>query len=453
MLQKLVEDESLRPVAIRGLAAFDDPATPALILGVYPKLDGTTKVDALNTLASRSAYAKELMKAVQSERIAKNDVTAATLRQLAAIDDAEVKSWVESSFGRVKTTPKEKLESIARWQALLSRKTWADRADAVQGRAIFAKVCAQCHTLFDSGGKVGPDLTGSNRADLAYVLNNIIDPSAVIGKDYLVSVIKTKDKRVLSGIIKKDDGNSIQLQTETELLTLPKSQITFQKQQDISMMPEGLIAGLKNDEVRDLVAYLGTSRQVPMLATKQNQNGLFNGKDLTGWSGDAKLWRVENGEIVGKTSEGLKHNAFLFSDMASADFRLTLKMKLTPNEANSGIQFRSSSLPDGEARGYQADAGKGWWGKLYEENGRKLLWDKSGEQHAKPNEWNDYEIVAVGPRVRTYINGKLCVDLDDPDGAKRGVFGLQIHSGGPTEVRFKDIKLEVDPEPAVSEAK
>jgi putative membrane-bound dehydrogenase-like protein len=453
LLQKLVEDEALRPSAIRGLAAFDDPATPALILGIYSKLDGTTKVDALNTLASRSAYAKELMKAVQSGRISKTDVSAATLRQLAAIDEPEVKLWVESAFGRVKTTPKEKLDSIARWQALLSRKTWADRADPVHGRAIFAKTCAQCHTLFDTGGKVGPDLTGSNRADLAYVLNNIIDPSAVIGKDYLVSIIKTKDKRVLSGIIKKDDGNAIQLQTETELITLPKSLITFQKQQDISMMPEGLIAGLKNDEVRDLVAYLGSSRQVPLLATKQNQNGLFNGKDLLGWSGDPKLFRVENGEIVGKTSEGLKHNAFLFSDMAAEDFRLTLKIKLAPNEANSGIQFRSVSLPDGEAKGYQADAGKGWWGKLYEENGRKLLWDKSGEQFVKPNEWNDYEVVAVGSRVRTFINGKLCVDLDDPDGAKRGVFGLQIHAGGPTEVRFKDIKLEVDPEPAVSEAK
>jgi hypothetical protein len=94
-------------------------------------------------------------------------------------------------------------------------------------------------------------------------------------------------------------------------------------------------------------------------------------------------------------------------------------------------------------KGPQADVGAGWWGKLYEESGRGLLWDKSGEKHVKVNEWNEYEIVAEGSRVRTWINGNLCVDLDDRAIARRGIFGLQIHSGGPMEVRFKDIKLEL----------
>ncbi len=453
ILQKLIDDEAMRPAAIRGLAAFDDPATPELILKAYPNFDTAIKVDALNTLASRADYAKVLMNAVQGGRVARNDITAATLRQLAAIDSSEVKSWVASAFGTVRQTPKQKLDEIARLQQVLMRKTSADRADAVHGRAIFAKTCVQCHTLFGTGGKVGPDLTGSNRADINYVLTNIVDPSAVIGKDYLVTILKTKDKRVISGIVKADDGNSLTVQTEAELITLPKSQVTFQKQQSISMMPEGLLAGLKSDEVRDLVAYLGSARQVPLLATKQNQNLLFNGKDLTGWSGDAKLWSVEKGEIVGRTATGIKHNAFLFSDMAAGDFRLTLKIKLTPNEANSGVQFRSESVEGGEAKGYQADAGKGWWGKLYEESGRALLWDKSGEEHLKANEWNDYEVVAVGSRIKTFLNGKACVDLDDPAGAKQGVFAFQVHAGGPTEARFKDIKLEVDPRQSVSDVK
>jgi hypothetical protein len=191
-------------------------------------------------------------------------------------------------------------------------------------------------------------------------------------------------------------------------------------------------------------------RQVPLLATKQNQMTFFNGKDLAGWSGDEALWSVQDGEIVGRVPEGLKHNAFLFSDMSAENFRLKLKVKLIPNQANSGIQFRSQSLPDGEAKGYQADIGKGWWGKLYEENGRALLWDKSGEQHVKPGEWNDYEIIATGSRIRTFINDQRCVDLDDPDGARRGVFAFQLHSGGPTEIRMKEITLEVDPKSTLS---
>src|SRR5207248_10609196 len=149
----------------------------------------------------------------------------------------------------------------------LGRKTWADRADAQRGRAVFARVCMRCHTLFDVGGKIGPDLTGSNRADLSYVLSNVVDPSAVISKDYLLSIIKTKDKRVLSGIVKKDDGNALTLQTENQVLIIPRADVTFQKVQPISMMPEGLLAGLKKDEVRDLIAYLGSTKQVPMLAT------------------------------------------------------------------------------------------------------------------------------------------------------------------------------------------
>jgi hypothetical protein len=118
-------------------------------------------------------------------------------------------------------------------------------------------------------------------------------------------------------------------------------------------------------------------------------------------------------------------------------------VKLVPNGANSGIQFRSEPLAEGEMRGPQADIGAGWWGKLYEENGRGLLWDKSGESYVKPNEWNTYEVIATGSRIRTFINGKPCVDLDDPVASRSGIIALQIHSGGATEVRFRDLKLEL----------
>ncbi len=194
-----------------------------------------------------------------------------------------------------------------------------------------------------------------------------------------------------------------------------------------------------------MVAYLASPSQVPALATLENVKAFFNGRDLAGWDGDPKLWKVEDGEIVGKTA-GLGHNAFLRSDFSLADFRLTVQVKLVNNEGNSGIQFRSEPLPGGEVKGYQADVGVGWWGKVYEENGRALLWDKSGEAFVKPGEWNTYEIVAIGSKVRTSINGRPCAELDDPAGARRGIVAFQLHSGGPTEVRYKDFKLELLPE-------
>ena len=83
-------------------------------------------------------------------------------------------------------------------------------------------------------------------------------------------------------------------------------------------------------------------------------------------------------------------------------------MKLTPNKENSGIQFRSEALADGEMKGPQADIGAGWWGKLYEEHGRGLLWKEAGEKHVKAGEWNDYVVEADGGDVRIWINGNVC---------------------------------------------
>lgn len=179
----------------------------------------------------------------------------------------------------------------------------------------------------------------------------------------------------------------------------------------------------------------------PVPATRETAKILFNGRDLTGWSGHADLWSVEDGELVGRT-DGLRRNEWIVSDLSAVNFRLTLEVKLVDNAGNSGIQFRSKAH-DGEVSGYQADIGAGWWGKLYEEHGRALLWAKSGEQYVKPGDWNTYEVVADGHYIRTAINGQTCVDLNDPRGATRGIIAFQLHSGGKTEVRFRKIRLEL----------
>ena len=205
-------------------------------------------------------------------------------------------------------------------------------------------------------------------------------------------------------------------------------------------MPDDQLKQFSAHQVRSLISYLRSKQQTPMLATTDNAASLFNGQDLTGWSGRDGLWSVEDGELVGRT-EGLRRNEWIVSDFAAADFKLTLEVKLVDNAGNSGIQFRSTAH-DGEVSGYQADVGQGWWGKLYEEHGRALLWDKSGEAHVRVGDWNTYEIIAEGHHIRTFINGKPCVDLVDPKGAERGIIAFQLHSGGMTEVRFRNIRLE-----------
>jgi hypothetical protein len=180
---------------------------------------------------------------------------------------------------------------------------------------------------------------------------------------------------------------------------------------------------------------------------------IFNGKDLTGWYGDESVYHVENGELVGKTEKGLKQNEFLKSRFEVGDFRLVCQMKLVPNSANSGIQFRSVVFKGNEMKGYQADAGAGWWAKLYEESGRGILVKEGGEQWVNKDDWNTYEVVAVGHKIMIAINGHQTVNLDDEQGATKGIFGLQVHAGGPTEVRWKDLKLELNPKAELSTVK
>jgi putative membrane-bound dehydrogenase-like protein len=441
LLRGLLQDPTLRGPALRGLAASDDPATAAAIVEVYDSLPPADKRDALSTLCARISNAKVLLAAIADKRIAARDLSADLVRQLHALGDKELNAALDKAWGTVRDLPADKIKQIDQYKQLLADQG-GPPADVNLGRAMFAKTCQQCHTLFGTGGKVGPELTGANRSDVGYLLSNILDPSAVMAKEYVTSIIATDDGRVITGIVKAQDDNSLTVQTQNELLTLARNDVDTITQSDKSMMPDDLLKPLASHEVRSLLAYLGSATQVPMLATADNSAGLFNGKDLSMWQGDEKLWSVDQGEIVGKTA-GLAGNEFLKSELLLKDFRLTVEVKLVGNEGNSGIQFRSAALPNGEMQGYQADVGAGWWGKLYEESGRGLLWDKSGEEHVKLGDWNTYEIATQGHHIHTSINGKACVDLDDPQGAVQGILGLQLHAGGATEVRFRNFRLDI----------
>ena len=381
--------------------------------------------DALSTLSSRASYANALLDAVAAKKLQPSDISADIIRAMRNLPDKSVGEKIVKVWGAVRDTPEDRKREIAVWKKKLNAK---GTDDLMLGRALYAKTCQNCHTLYGVGGKIGPDITGSNRNNLDYLLENIFDPHSVIPKDYAQTVVFLKNERTLTGIIKGDNGVAYTIQTPNEVLIINKGDVDELKPSAASIMPDDQMKPFSDKEVRALFAYLRHNQQVPMLATAENAKDLFNGKDLTGWHGDAKLWKVENGEIVGKT-DGLKRNEFLYSDLAAENFKLTLKVKLTPNGGNSGIQFRSVPLDGGEMKGPQADIGAGWWGKLYEENGRALLEPKGGEEFVKPEEWNDYVVEAIDGNVKIWINGNLCTDRkNDEQLARRGVFGLQLHS-------------------------
>jgi putative heme-binding domain-containing protein len=259
-LQTLVTDPALRTRALQGLVAYDDPATPACILSAYASFDTESRHAALATLAGRSEYAKVLIDAVEAGRVPRQDLTAATVRQLRDLGAKDIDAFVAKHWGVARATPAEKQKDIDRWKGILSDQR-LQSADASRGQAVFLKTCAQCHTLYGEGGKVGPDLTGSNRANLDYALMNILDPSAVIAKEYQVTLVRTKDGRVINGIATQGE-HSVKLATETGEVVIPKGEIDRMKQSDLSMMPEGLINGMTEEQVADLIAYLRTTMPI-----------------------------------------------------------------------------------------------------------------------------------------------------------------------------------------------
>ena len=182
---------------------------------------------------------------------------------------------------------------------------------------------------------------------------------------------------------------------------------------------------------------------------KDDFKPLFNGKDLEGWEATKpELWSVKGGMIIGRQGKNqLKKNTFLATKEKYADFVLKASVRLVKDEGNSGIQFRTRILPDGTARGYQADVAKGFWGLLLEEGSPKRLIIKRPALEAvntlKPDEWNDYEITAKDHHIILVLNGIKSVDLEDTTGDVSGVIALQLHVGPAMEVQFKDIKIKV----------
>jgi putative heme-binding domain-containing protein len=195
------------------------------------------------------------MAAVERGAVPKEALTADVLRQLRSLKDAPVNGAIQKVYGTFRETTADKQKSIEKYKAAYSA-GGSTPGDAPRGRAVFNRICAQCHALFDVGGKVGPDLTGSNRSDLDYLLQNMVDPNAVIPNEYRSVTIDMKDDRVITGVVKSQDQNSLTVATATETLVLPRGEVASMFQGELSMMPEGLLDTLKEQEVRDLIYYL-----------------------------------------------------------------------------------------------------------------------------------------------------------------------------------------------------
>lgn len=263
-LQRLLDDRTVRRTVLRALASVPDPATPQAILERYRQFAPEERDDALATLASRAEFATALLDAIAAGTVPARDLSVTTARQLQALNRPRITGRLEKLWGTSRPTAQEKLVLMAKYKALIAAD--AASADASRGRLVFERTCQQCHTLYDVGGDVGPNLTGSDRANLDYILENVLDPSATVAREYHLTTVATADGRVISGILREQTDKTVTIQTVNERVVLPRDEVEALQESPVSMMPEGLLEKLSPEEVRDLVAYLASKAQVPLAA-------------------------------------------------------------------------------------------------------------------------------------------------------------------------------------------
>jgi putative membrane-bound dehydrogenase-like protein len=299
----------LRAPAIRALGSFTDPSTPETLLAAFEKLSPAEKSDTTNVLASNAGYAKSLLAALADGRIPRGGVSAFTARQIRALNDGELNAALEKHWGKVTDSSEAKKAELERYRKLLTPAFLA-QADLGHGRALYNQTCFACHTLFGEGNAIGPDITGGNRRDLEFLLENILDPSSVVGGDYQLTIFTLKDGRVVSGMPRGENDNAVRVAlVGADEQLLPKADIAKRETVPVSMMPEGILAPLKDEQVRDLIAYLQSPAQVRLAmpgeillegeslkvlrSTGSPRPQAMGGYQAAEWSGDTHLWWID----------------------------------------------------------------------------------------------------------------------------------------------------------------
>jgi putative heme-binding domain-containing protein len=251
-------DNALRAAALAALANYDDPTIARDVLKTYGNLSDDLLAAAQGLLVARRAWAKQFLQAMDEGTVDPRTVPREIVERLMLLADSQIKEKTVRHFGDIKPA------SSAELQALISKFAGSVRSGPgvpKPGRQLFLDHCARCHTLYGKGGKVGPDLTTYRRDDLESMLRNIVNPSAEIREGYTSYVIATTDGRTLTGVLVDQDRNVFVLRPgDGKEITLPRESIEEMKPSTASLMPEGLLKDLSEQQVRDLFAYLRSTQ-------------------------------------------------------------------------------------------------------------------------------------------------------------------------------------------------
>lgn len=251
---------SVRGAALLALQAFPDPAIASEVLTLYPRLPADLRGKAQTLLCSRPASALDFLNLVETKVVDPKEVPLDQLRKLVAFNKDDITQKVEKHWGKVApATAGEKLARIRNLSAVVIRR---GKGDPVAGKPLFTKHCASCHTLFGEGNKIGPELTGADRKNLDFLMSNVVDPSGYMRPEYVPYNVTLKDGRTLDGLMVESTPATITLvNAKNERTVVRREQIEELATSPISLMPEKLLDTLKDQEIRDLFAYLQSDGQ------------------------------------------------------------------------------------------------------------------------------------------------------------------------------------------------
>ncbi|MDA1067283.1 MAG: c-type cytochrome [Verrucomicrobia bacterium] len=260
----LVKERQMREAALVTLAYFPGPETAQVLISTINNLPPFMRNQVVNTLTSTPDMTVALLKAVDTGELDTSLISPVLLDQIGRYDNEDIQSLIAANWTRTSVKDVEDLEAaIKEWKDVKLTAGIRSDGDASRGRAVFRNTCGTCHSMFGDGVDIGPNLTGSNRADLDYVLENVLAPNAIVSKDYLVNIFNLKDGRVISGMIQKESPEAIAVAMPGgTTMEFSPSQVMDRTQLNQSLMPAGLFNALTIEQVSDLIAYLASPEQV-----------------------------------------------------------------------------------------------------------------------------------------------------------------------------------------------
>jgi putative heme-binding domain-containing protein len=250
----------LRKAALAALLLYDNPSIGEKVAATYSTLPFEAQSTAQALLTSRPAWSLAFLKLVESGSVQTTQLPPEIIERLRGHQDAAVAGLAKSLFAEKANSPaEERRKMIARVRAVVSEGS----GDPYKGETLFQQRCSVCHTLFFKGGRIGPDLTSFQRDDLGTLLTSIVDPNAEIREGYQNQVVTTTDGRTLSGVVTASDATVLVLRGfDGNEISIPRGELREAKPTGVSLMPEGLLTGLSEQEIRDFFAYLRISQPI-----------------------------------------------------------------------------------------------------------------------------------------------------------------------------------------------